>query len=55
MKLQAIQRMVKNKVLLRGESGTGKTHCALMVSFLLVSMVRRFATLTQNGGVKGDS
>ncbi len=34
MKLQAIQRMVKNKVLLRGESGTGKTHCALMVSFL---------------------
>jgi archaellum biogenesis ATPase FlaH len=34
MKADAIKKMVKNKVLLRGASGTGKTHNALQVSFL---------------------
>ena len=31
---ESLKKMVKNKVLLRGDSGTGKTHCALKVSFL---------------------
>lgn len=34
MKVDSIRKMVKNKVLLRGESGSGKTHCALQVAFL---------------------
>jgi len=34
VKIEAVKKMVKNKVLLYGSSGTGKTHTALMVSFL---------------------
>jgi len=34
VKVDAVKKMVKNKVLLYGDSGTGKTHCALKVAFL---------------------
>jgi|Deesub1362A_J573_1020465.scaffolds.fasta_scaffold01419_17 KaiC/GvpD/RAD55 family RecA-like ATPase len=32
MKIDSIRRQLKYKVLLRGDTGTGKTHCALMVA-----------------------
>ena len=34
VKIDAIKKMVKHKVLLKGETGTGKTHIALATSFL---------------------
>jgi len=46
--------MVKNKVLLRGESGSGKTHSALMVSFLFSEHGKRVTYVDPEWGCQKE-
>jgi archaellum biogenesis ATPase FlaH len=54
MKADAIKKMVKNKVLLRGASGTGKTHNALQVSFLFSRSGKKVAYVDPEWGCQKE-
>jgi len=54
MKVESIKKMVKNKVLLKGETGTGKTHCALMVSFLFSERGKRVCYVDPEWGCQKE-
>jgi len=54
MKADAVKKMVKNKVLLRGASGTGKTHNALQVSFLFSRSGKKVAYVDPEWGCQKE-
>ena len=54
MKVDSLKKKVKNKVLLRGESGTGKTHCALRVSFLFSESGKRVCYVDPEWGCQKE-
>jgi len=54
VKVDAVRKMVKNKVLLRGDSGSGKTHCALQVSFLFSEYGKRVCYVDPEWGCQKE-
>jgi len=54
MKADVVKKMVKNKVLLRGASGTGKTHNALQVSFLFSRSGKKVAYVDPEWGCQKE-
>ena len=54
VKVDAVRKMVKNKVLLRGDSGSGKTHCALQVSFLFSGHGKRVCYVDPEWGCQKE-
>jgi archaellum biogenesis ATPase FlaH len=54
MKAEAVKKLVKSKVLLRGASGTGKTHNALQVSFLFSRSGKKVAYIDPEWGCQKE-
>ena len=54
VKVDSVKKMVKNKVLLRGDSGSGKTHCALKVSFLFSENGKRVCYVDPEWGCQKE-
>jgi archaellum biogenesis ATPase FlaH len=54
MKADIVKKMVKNKVLLRGASGTGKTHNALQVSYLFSRSGKKVAYVDPEWGCQKE-